>query len=517
MALKSGRVGIHPSQVDPITGMLLVSPSGASSMADLSDAQITDPAAGQTLIYNGEKWENEFSSISPTTLATLQDVSITDPSDGDYLIYNSTEDKWINSGSTPGPVVPEGSTVTPTDDIQKWLACAGITDKTYTTLAEVLNDSTTLLALLSNNNASDYLVRSKSWATASGLVPTMTSNTTPSGVVTCSSSYDSSGYESFNPSIGDYWKTQTNGANEWLAYEFPTATVCKYLKYTYKLSANDTRSVRNIKIQAYNSNSSSWVDLASATISNATTNNTQTIDLNNSTAYTKYRMLVVDNYGYTNRTISGVLQFYQITEGLCDNSTAMTDIGANDYCAETLLADSTWCNAICNSTYFESVLTTKVPTMTSNTTPSGECLYDSESYNRYAYYAFNGDWTKSAGSTGAINTYTMWASNKGDPSTEASLGYDFGTPKKIYAIRYRGAGYGGSDNAPIIYTFKVQYSDDSTTWTDDAIGTITPTLDFNTQVFPIKTTTAHRYWRIVPLTGLASYSYCVSNLQFYGR
>ena len=366
MALKSGRVGIHPSQVDPITGMLLVSPSGASSLADLSDAQISDPAAGQTLIYNGEKWENEFSSISPTTLATLQDVSITDPADGDYLIYNSTEDKWINSGSAPGPVVPEGSTVTPTDDIQKWLACAGITDKTYTTLNEVLADSTTLLALISSNNASDYLVRSTTWAS-----------------------------------------------------------------------------------------------------------------------------------------------------GLTADSTAMTDIGANDYCAETLLADSTWCNAICNSTYFESVLTTKVPTMTSNTTPSGECLYDSESYNRYAWYAFNGDWTKSAGVSGAINTYTMWASSKSFPSTEAFLGYDFGTSKKIFAVRYRSAGYGGSGN-PVIYTFKVQYSDDNTTWSDNSIGTITPAVNFDAQIFPIVNAN-HRYWRIVPLTGLAGYSYCVSNLQFYGR
>ena len=53
------------------------------------------------------------------------------------------------------------------------------------------------------------------------------------------------------------------------------------------------------------------------------------------------------------------------------NSTAMTLIGANDYCASALLDNSTWRTAICNSTYFESVLNVKVPTMTSDTTPSG--------------------------------------------------------------------------------------------------------------------------------------------------
>ena len=43
MALKSGRVGIHPSQVDPITGMLLSSPGGASDLSDLNDVSIDNP------------------------------------------------------------------------------------------------------------------------------------------------------------------------------------------------------------------------------------------------------------------------------------------------------------------------------------------------------------------------------------------------------------------------------------------------------------------------------------------
>ena len=159
MALRSGRVGIHPSQVDPITGMLINTPTpGSMSFEDLSDAQITDPEVGQTLIYNGTGWENETPSVTPTTLSALQDVQITDPEDGAYLVYDAENNKWINSETPPAPVVPEGSTVTPTDDIQTWLACASITDKTYTTLNEVLADSTTLLALMSNNNAADYLL-----------------------------------------------------------------------------------------------------------------------------------------------------------------------------------------------------------------------------------------------------------------------------------------------------------------------------------------------------------------------
>ena len=60
---------------------------------------------------------------------------------------------------------PEGSTVTPTDDVGIWLECGERTES-YTTLSEVLADSTCLLALISSENACDYLVRSTTFATA---------------------------------------------------------------------------------------------------------------------------------------------------------------------------------------------------------------------------------------------------------------------------------------------------------------------------------------------------------------
>lgn len=138
MALKSGRVGIHPSQVDPITGMLLSGPSGstnyndlsnkpqingvtlsgnkttsdlhieagASDLSDLDDVSISNPEAGQTLQYTGTGWENVFASISPVTpatLASLQDVMLSDLQDGDFITYDSTSEKWINTGEAPAP------------------------------------------------------------------------------------------------------------------------------------------------------------------------------------------------------------------------------------------------------------------------------------------------------------------------------------------------------------------------------------------------------------------------------
>lgn len=158
---------------------------------------------------------------------------------------------------------PEGSIVLPTDDIQTWLACAGITDKAYTTLNEVLADSTTLLALISDNNASDYLVRSTTWA--SGItadstamtdigannycantlladstwldticnstyfesvlnvkVPTMTSATTPSGTVIGASSAWNNQYlwYAFDGNDGTY---ASPSSDNYVGYSFPTA------------------------------------------------------------------------------------------------------------------------------------------------------------------------------------------------------------------------------------------------------------------------------------------------------
>lgn len=362
MALKSGRVGIHPSQVDPITGMLLNGPTpGSVSFEDLSDAQITDPEVGQTLQYNGTGWQNVFASISPTTLANLQDVQITDPEDGAYLVYDAENNKWINSTTPPTPVVPEGSTVTPTDDIQTWLACAGITDKTYITLNEVLADSTALLALMSSNNAVDYLVRSTIWAS-----------------------------------------------------------------------------------------------------------------------------------------------------GVTADSTAMTDIGANNYCADTLLGNSTWLTAICNSTYFESVLSVKVPTMTSDTTPSGTCGANSSRGDRPAYYAFDG------------NDTTFHTTENDIPIEQYYLGYEFPSSHKIYKVSvlansyntsnyYDIAVYGGNSLTTMTNklsgNMKNQAAQNDSKWLTDSFACPTAYTCFGLKIVDSNQTTSNgtSWWN-----GIVT-------LQFYGR
>lgn len=262
--------------------------------------------------------------------------------------------------------IPEGSTVLPTDDIQTWLACAGITDKSYTTLAEVLADSTTLLALMSDNNASDYLVRSTTFAS-----------------------------------------------------------------------------------------------------------------------------------------------------DICADSTAMTDIGANNYCANTLLSDSTWASAICNSTYFESVLNTKVPTMTGATTPSGEASASNTYQSGYPWKAFNGT---------NVGDFDGWIGNFTSQYIPAWICYEFDNAVCVKKVYFENRNYSGDGNARI-KTYKVQASNDNFVsdihdltdliTRDDsknvAKGSDTLILDDNVDAY-----TSYRLYITERFAGAGSHVGCAI-LQFYGR
>lgn len=181
--------------------------------------------------------------------------------------------------------IPEGSTVTPTDDIQTWLHCANIWDKTYTTISQILSDASTLQALIASNNAADYMARSTTWA------------------------------------------------------------------------------------------------------SNVTA-----------------------------------------------DSSSMTYIGLNDYCSEALLANSTWRNAICDSSYFESVLNVCVPAMTSATTPSGSVYSSVTPSTGEAWQVFN----RSTYLTAAV----AFNSSSGNPI----IGYEFAEPLKIYKVGYAGSGVNTANN-----------------------------------------------------------------------
>lgn len=105
------------------------------------------------------------------------------PSASPYVVEFDveTDGTWTISGTVNGKThsmsmtintsgelheIPTGSSVTPVANVQTWLHCANIWNKSYTTIAQVLADASTLQALIASNNAADYMARSTSWASA---------------------------------------------------------------------------------------------------------------------------------------------------------------------------------------------------------------------------------------------------------------------------------------------------------------------------------------------------------------
>ena len=175
------------------------------------------------------------------------------------------------------------------------------------------------------------------------------------------------------------------------------------------------------------------------------------------------------------------------------DSTAMSYIGLNNYASNTLLANSTWCTGICSSIYKESVFNVKIPTMTSNTTPSGEC------------YGGIGTGT-SANAWQATNATGLSLQSNG---SNIYFAYKFTSPVKVFYITGKSARTTtgtilvgtDNDNYEIIGEAEaMQYDSSGTPYPFERI--VTPSNAKNT--FKILCTTTGVYSALI-------------DVQFYGR
>ena len=412
------------------------------------------------------------------------------------LTYRST-----GGGISPTPSVPDGKTVTPINSVPIWIACAGIVGCSYTTLGEVLTDVGILEELINNHNAMDYLVRCKYFA-GCGLVPKMTSNTTPYGEV-----------------IADYWP----GTAHFPYYAFDDASTAwvsaqnAYSRLTYKFVdqvcvKKFTASIRTTKdklgisgsIQGSN-DGTTWTTLYTFSSSAETSKG---IGINNSNNYLYYSLLP-SSYNYNDGSVFGVriddLQFYTETYPLVDSERAMYFIGQNNYASDTLLADTDWLDAICNSQYMEYILNTKVPTMTDYTVPYGTVI-ESGHYN--AYYGWHPFMSGAKDRTTHSETTAWYHSGKW-------IGYNFGKDVKIYKIETR-YGHGGG-NATDTVTYGADYSVDGTTWEEIPSVSFTATTT-STNVSSLLTNITKIECQAIRLRqNSTSYTGAMTYLQFYGR
>ena len=186
---------------------------------------------------------------------------------------------------------------------------------------------------------------------------------------------------------------------------------------------------------------------------------------------------------------------------VCADNSAMTAIGANNYCANALIANPTWLSSISTSSYETSVLNISNPIMTSNTAPSGRCfgnsLYDA---TRDYYMAFNNgspDWYPAVGSQAG-----KW------------VGYEFVNSTRVCAFKVWASSY--------VYQsgFKIQKSEDGSTWAD-ASDEYTLNVGGQRYIYgSINNPTSAKYWRLYLTKGTGDSGgngFDLFDCRFYGR
>lgn len=451
-----------------------------------------------------------------TLIDLTSDTATEDKVLSGYIFHKASGEVAVGTASGGGDI-PNGKTVTPTDDIQTWLHCASIFDNNYTTLAEVLNDLTIYNALLSDANACDYMARSTTWAgVTGGQVPSMTSDTAPSGVVSAESIYSSSypAYAAFNGSLtNNGWCPNSSATvnNTWIQYEFPTAKVINTLAVLqYFPSGSQITYYKKVTFKIQGSNDgTTFTDLGSNLKSTYTWNEWAYLGFDNTTAYEYYRIIPTDveSTSTAGLTSGNGYKFQLFNNGVTTSQDAMRILGKYDYACEALLSVPVWAEAIANSEYYEYVLNTKVPTMTSNTTPSGECI-----------------------SSGMDGSYPEWKSFDGNNSTVSYP--SSGTTKDTYYLGYVFPSPIIVNKCKIYGSFSASYYADVAVYGGNDLSSLTKLSD----VTRITTTTgtdhylefsngnAYTYYVIkventnAPYIHLKNnYALNIAELQFYGR
>lgn len=446
--------------------------------------------------------ETLYATGSPYTFTVHHAETYTITVTYNQRIYTDTV-TFTTEGQSFSKTLPSPSEIDVINDIDIWLWYGDVSG-TFSTLSDILGNSTALSMLMSSTNAVDYLVRCKEWI--NNKVPIMTSNTTPKGTAFASSEYSQNlgAFNVFDGNDATYWAGVAGiFSNIYVGYTFETPKCVHkcHVKFDSYVSAC------SYKIQGSN-DGTTWND-----VSNTENSLDNTFTFNNSDEYSSYRLFIISETFPTSSYGGGrvlTVQFYG--DDICNNQSAMSYIGLNNYCANTLLADADWCESICNSEYFESVLNVKVPTMTSDTTPSGAVTFSAQSkwndYVHYAYKAFNGYGGAESDS---------WGVHK-DVGGVGWVAYEFPQNVKIYKIHYKNY---FTNARPTTGAFQA-YNSSTTQWEDISAADLSAIQNTAEHDWCIPSGTRKTSKIKMNITGngitsVAENWIVVDELQFYGR
>ena len=192
---------------------------------------------------------------------------------------------------------------------------------------------------------------------------------------------------------------------------------------------------------------------------------------------------------------------------ITSNETAMTYIGNNSYCADKLYFTEIWYEPFAQSTYWNKVLVSLVPKMTSNTAPSG--VVSSSSYygaNYLPWKAFNGTYSASG--------YDGWLTTTADRLTPW-IQYEFTEPQKVKVLYIVNTGYWGV--AVNIKRFIVQGWNGESFVNIDSFDSY-DLGNFKQSKYVLNNNEYYKIYRIQVLENNGSASYTgLMELQYWGR
>lgn len=262
------------------------------------------------------------------------------------------------------------------------------------------------------------------------LVPTMTSTTAPSGtVIGLSGGAGNEGWRAFDKILNAptyLWVPSATVPKGWVGYTFPTNQRIVIYAVTGAFAVD--KSPKNWTFEGSN-DATNWTVLDTQTNISFASNERKQFTTSNRTAYKSYRLNITVNNGNATQVSIQELELYDITF----NDKFLISLGDGEV----------------YSGRFSNPDINLIPTMTSNTAPSGVASTSSLDTTNDAWCAFD------------KSTSTHWISASGS-KTNQWLSYQFTTPKII--AKYTLSNNHNITAAPKDWTFEGS-NDGGATWT----------------------------------------------------
>ncbi|NEW09500.1 hypothetical protein GK047_26545 [Paenibacillus sp. SYP-B3998] len=209
-----------------------------------------------------------------------------------YTIYGLLHGSWNQISTSTRYFVNWSPQYNPT-----LLTPISVTPDYYDGLRIQVNATGTSWAAISEITLSSSLVTGLPSDSKANIIPPMSSNNFPSGLVESSNANLGDGYQAFDRQDNTQGWTPNSVQNQWLSYKFASPVVL--VKYTIKPvnhTVGPSRAPKNWKFEGYDG--TKWVTLDTRTgITDWKATVAKDFSFVNNTAYDKYRIFVNDNNG----------------------------------------------------------------------------------------------------------------------------------------------------------------------------------------------------------------------------